>query len=1067
MKFLSFALVLWATLLVSAQAQTLAFDGMDVPNDYTDATPIVTVNGGSNIFGAWLDGGGAAATNIQSQATGAVYRNLVTTPGSLTNTATNFSKVRRQIANGDVSGTTVYFSVIYDKGDLNNTLDYMAFGNALGQERFRFVNNGGEIEVQYFHSSVLSTLGTTSTLSATDKIFIVGAYANGTASDGLTLYFNPTDLNDVAGTALETLTFAEGTDFAFAYEFEYIQISFNRQDTIWDEFRFSWGAGASLADVVPNVVIYDGFSTADYTPGNSVIGVNGGTDIFGAWLDGGGAAATNILAQATGSSYLNLITTDGSMAVTTGGFSKVRRQIADGDVSGTTVYFSVIYDKGDLNNTLDYMAFGNALGQERFRFVNNGGEIEVQYFHSSVLSTLGTTSTLSATDKIFIVGAYANGTASDGLTLYFNPTDLNDVAGTALETLTFAEGTDFAFAYEFEYIQLSANIVNTVWDEFRFAWGPEAILGDVVPNTGPIARNFTLAYDGLDVPNDYADGGPLIGINGGSNFFGEWLDGAGSGVESLDATTSGLSYLNLETTPGSLIQTVNGFDKLRRQISDGDIPNGTLYFSYIYQKGDSNNALDYLAFGEALGQQRIEIRNNGAGEIEVYTKATTTVIGTTTGLSGINTLFVVGKYSKGTASNGLQLWFNPTDLSDVENTATASLSFTEAQTGTLSNLEYTQISFNIANTQYDEFRWAYGPDALLSDVVPLGPEPTFFYAYDGFSKADYTDDTILQGQNGGTVNGSAGFGREIVAGTRIKSLHDGGLSYGNLATTDGGTGVFFDATGLDGGFTRNVFYAATTPKPGWPDGTTLYASMLVRFGDPIPGAPVDPNFFGYDADGIDWTNGNNTSLFQVRNNSKTAFDQLNLLVGGSVEDTTTALDLTSIPTTLLLVYEITLNDNPAVDDTITVYINPSDLTDVPGTAEDTLTVSESGVGSNFTAGWTDPLAGIFFKSGMRDNALDEIRFAWGADATMADVLPLAFAPATVTVAANGADMEVTFDTMDDGLTYQLEKSTSLSGWTAVVGQSVVGDGSTGVVLTDTGAAPTSGQKVFYRIRVSL
>jgi hypothetical protein len=296
--------------------------------------------------------------------------------------------------------------------------------------------------------------------------------------------------------------------------------------------------------------------------------------------------------------------------------------------------------------------------------------------------------------------------------------------------------------------------------------------------------------------------------------------------------------------------------------------------------------------------------------------------------------------------------------------------------------------------------------SLLCGLIPAGPVLSQIHsAYDGFSVSDYIDDATLGGQNGGVIDGNPGWAREIQAGTRIKSVNAGGLSYLDLQTTPGGTGgVFYNGSGFDAGFARNALYAEGPTKPGFVD-TTLYGSMILSFGGGVAGAPVIPTFFGYDADGVDLTSGFNTSLIQIRNNSQTAHNQLRLMVPVGVEvDVTTNLDLSQ---PVFMVFEIGLHQDPGINDRITIYFNPSDLGDVAGTAIDTLTISEFDIGQDFIADWANaPMSGLYFKSGMRDNSIDEIRLAWGPDASIADVVPVPEPAAFALALAFGAALMI-------------------------------------------------------------
>lgn len=269
---------------------------------------------------------------------------------------------------------------------------------------------------------------------------------------------------------------------------------------------------------------------------------------------------------------------------------------------------------------------------------------------------------------------------------------------------------------------------------------------------------------------------------------------------------------------------------------------------------------------------------------------------------------------------------------------------------------------------------------LLFAVAPVHVNGQIL-AYDGFSALEYMDGAILGGQNGGKIDGTTSWPREIQAGTRIKSIADGGLTYADLQTTPGGTGgIFYDGSGFDAGFTRNALYTPGPNKPAMTN-TTVYGSFLLRFGQPIPEAPVIPNFFEYKADGVDLTDGFNTSLYFLRNVSADSHTQLSLAIGSSTKivGQTTRLDLSK---PLLVVFALTNSLNPSVNDTLAMYFNPTNLANIPGTAQDQILTSEAEAGVPFPA-----IAGLYFKSGMRDNQIDEIRFAWGSGATMEMVAP--------------------------------------------------------------------------------
>lgn len=238
----------------------------------------------------------------------------------------------------------------------------------------------------------------------------------------------------------------------------------------------------------------------------------------------------------------------------------------------------------------------------------------------------------------------------------------------------------------------------------------------------------TLAYDGFEtatVGADYTTGGSIVGVNGGSGFSGAWDDSFNAAL--WTPQNSGLSYLDLVTTDGSLFKPTNGVSRSRRAIQATEITDTTIYFSFLYDRGGTqNNTNDRIAFGEALGQERWRIGNNGSGQFEVTYNNGAVVAGTTTSLDLSDTLFVAGAYEITSASdNVFNLYFNPSDLTDVANTSVDSLTITENQGGVggFFAIQNLTIRANLANSVYDEFRFAYGTGATIDDVAPI-PEPT-------------------------------------------------------------------------------------------------------------------------------------------------------------------------------------------------------------------------------------------------------------------------------------------------------------------------------------------------------
>ncbi len=252
---------------------------------------------------------------------------------------------------------------------------------------------------------------------------------------------------------------------------------------------------------------------------------------------------------------------------------------------------------------------------------------------------------------------------------------------------------------------------------------------------GVTAHAQTLAYEGFSVPGDYSNGGDVNGANGGSGWNNAWNGAVGS----YETVLGGLDYtdnnaISLVTTAGQANKITGnppGFGSLQRQFASSDQSGTTFFFSLLYRASANNLNNDIFILGQQnIGNERVRVYNNGSGQIGVNIDPIGSgieTVFTSTGLDLSTTTFIVGAYTVGTgASDGLTMYFDPTDLTDVAGSATQSFTFLESSLsgGTFASVSSVGIQSTAGGTyEYDEFRLAYGTGASLEDVV-LIPEPT-------------------------------------------------------------------------------------------------------------------------------------------------------------------------------------------------------------------------------------------------------------------------------------------------------------------------------------------------------
>ncbi|MEX0324909.1 MAG: PEP-CTERM sorting domain-containing protein [Puniceicoccaceae bacterium] len=290
--------------------------------------------------------------------------------------------------------------------------------------------------------------------------------------------------------------------------------------------------------------------------------------------------------------------------------------------------------------------------------------------------------------------------------------------------------------------------------------------------------------------------------------------------------------------------------------------------------------------------------------------------------------------------------------------------------------------------------YAVGLTLLASCLIP-GIASAQSLVYDGFATADYASHADFT-----TVPWTAGDGWQNIGPTEFAwnnsellanlTWNSTGLTYLNLQTTPGAaqrTGALDQNTG---NFTYRRFLPAGTIEDG-----TFYFSYLYQQ-SAMP--EVDPAAYQLETDSIRITsNINGVPKFFVRHDGSNPTDpQTGQLMGtyfGNAVNTasTVGLDLSKPVLIVGVITQDTTHDINNNIDTFTLYFNPSDLSDVPGTAAVTLVAEESF--GNGLASW-DAIGGLGFDGGPRDNIWDEFRIAWGPGASIADVVPVVPEPAS-------------------------------------------------------------------------
>jgi hypothetical protein len=262
LKLLTLAATAALATTAATSAATVAYDGFATPGDYTAGADINGINGGTNWATGWS--GNPNVQQIDATASGLSYSNLVTADGAAFRSNPNgFAFVGRDFAASNQDGV-IYFSYLLQNANDTNENDRIAFSDTSGDERFRIGSNNNE---QITIGTKLAggddefyVLDTSGTVDFSQGVLIVGEI-NVTAggNDSFSVWINPIDLSDVAGSAQFTLA-ADEQDARDAQPTSSVgsfapingfDIRATARSYTYDEIRVSFGSGAGLDDVVP------------------------------------------------------------------------------------------------------------------------------------------------------------------------------------------------------------------------------------------------------------------------------------------------------------------------------------------------------------------------------------------------------------------------------------------------------------------------------------------------------------------------------------------------------------------------------------------------------------------------------------------------------------------------------------------------------------------------------------------------------------------------------------------------------------------------------------------------
>jgi hypothetical protein len=267
-------------------------------------------------------------------------------------------------------------------------------------------------------------------------------------------------------------------------------------------------------------------------------------------------------------------------------------------------------------------------------------------------------------------------------------------------------------------------------------------------------------------------------------------------------------------------------------------------------------------------------------------------------------------------------------------------------------------------------------------VLMTGAASAATLSYVGFDvPGDYADNADIVGTTAGENFAGPWTGN---ANANQFDATATGLTYLNLLTTDGA--MDRQSPSAFGVLTRDFAASAQT-------GSVYFSYLLTN--------PNDTNT----SDRVSFSQGSQERFRIGFTNDEKINIQVQLAGGDGINyvaDTTdNAIDFTS---PVLVVGEIQINDD--VNDTFTVWLNPTDLSDVQGTAAETLSIDVQGVRDlqpGNDNGLFAPIDNLGVRNTARTYTYDEFRIGYGQGADLGQVVPVP-SPGSLGVACIGGLM---------------------------------------------------------------
>ncbi|VGO19105.1 hypothetical protein [Pontiella sulfatireligans] len=447
------------------------------------------------------------------------------------------------------------------------------------------------------------------------------------------------------------------------------------------------------------------------------------------------------------------------------------------------------------------------------------------------------------------------------------------------------------------------------------------------------AQAALLAYEGFDAVGNIRvrDMVPGYGFTNNAdltNYRYRTYDSAG-----LSYTDGNGNSLEVEGQYGGMDLQVSGTKNMQLELTGGAISTGTVYMSYLLDVDNGTSGFTAGLLSGAVGasssmgsvmQAMVRTTSTGWGNFGVPS-GIDDVGGPTT--AGLHFVVVALDLDAGTMTT----YFDPGDLSDVPGSATHTI----ASTGTFSPITHFGLTLGSNFGYVDEIRIG----TTMADAVPFTAPPTpTLYAYEGFDAVGNIRVRAMPGGMGFTNNLD-------LTNYRMRTYDSAGLSY-----TDG-NGNSLEVEGQFGGMdvlifgTKNLQLELTD---GAISSGTVYMSYL------------------FDADNA--TNGFTAGLLS---GAVGASSSMGSVMQAMVRATSTGWGNFGVPSGIddvggptnaglhFVVAEVNLDAG-----TMTTYFDPTNLTDVVGSASHTVVSA----GATFS-----PITHFGFSLGANIGYVDEVR----------------------------------------------------------------------------------------------